>query len=130
MLRKGFSFAGFIAILIAIAFGAGGYYLGNTSHRVAYKTIMGGVVSYISGNSDNDYQDYFQLVDGTLFTLYNHDFSPKINPDSFANGATMITYDPNSSSSIDVQSTSGTHLTGSAFTPVDLQIITDSCAGN
>ncbi len=105
-----------VGVGIGLTIAAGGYALGGTSHTVTYQSVgPAQVQDYIV--SDTHY--YVELKgDATLYSLTKSDFSPSI-PENIFNGPNIqFTYNPTSTTSIDVTSVSGSHFSGDAYTVV------------
>jgi hypothetical protein len=103
---------GIIAIL--------GFLVGRSSHQVVYQPVgQGTIVHYIVG----DDTDYFQM-DGspTLYTVHKTDFSPIFSVNVLGNGTISLVYQTENTSDIDVISTKGTHLKGSAYKVIEISV--------
>lgn len=95
---------GVVLLLAGIVYGLG-------SRHVLYKSVaQGSIAHYLS----SDGTDYLQMENNpSLYIVHEDNFSPKIP--TFADSDTVsFTYDPGETTSVDVKSTIGTHLLGTA----------------
>jgi len=101
---------GIVLLLFGIVYGLG-------SRSTNYKSVaQGNIAHYLTSDGTN----YLQM-DGNpaLYIIHENNFSPKLT--SFADGDTIsFVYDPAETTSIDVQSSIGTHLNGTAAKVVEI----------
>ncbi|SRR5258708_1890195 len=104
---------GVLAVLIGLV-------VGIVSPNIVYQNVgQRGIAHYLS----SDGTGYLQLTNGpTLFVINEKDFTPTINGiNTFADGDTIsLVYQTNDTTDIDVKSSIGTHLVGSAFRVVEI----------
>jgi hypothetical protein len=109
-------------IVIGAALLIGGLIWGASSHPVAYQSVSQGTVAhFLAGDSTG-----YLKMDGSerLYIINENDFTPTINgTDTFANGDTIsFVYRTDGTTNIDETSTIGTHLSGPAYTIVELTV--------
>ncbi len=109
-------------LIIGAALLIGGLIYGASSHQVAYQNVgQGTVAHFLAGDSTG-----YLKMDGseTLYVINENDFTPTINgTDAFANGDTIsFVYRTDGTTNIDETSTIGTHLSGPAYTIVELTV--------
>lgn len=99
-----------------------GLILGFSSHQVTYQQVgQSTIAHFLASTSDNT--GYFQMEgSSTLYFINQTDFTPVINgTQTFANGDVIsFVYQPDDTSDIDVTSTRGTHLQGTAYRIVQI----------
>lgn len=109
-------------IIVGAALLIGGLIYGANSHSVAYKSVgQGTVAHFLAGDSTG----YLKMDNSsTLYVLNENDFTPTINgTNTFANGDTIsFVYRTDGTTNIDETSTIGTHLSGPAYTIVELTV--------
>ncbi len=104
---------GFILLLAGIVYGLG-------SRHVQYKSVaQGSIAHYLSADGTG----YLQMENNpTLYIVHQDNFTPKLA--TFADSDTIsFVYDPAETMSVDVKSTLGTHLVGTASKVVAITAI-------
>ncbi|GAC1358078.1 MAG: hypothetical protein NVS4B11_13370 [Ktedonobacteraceae bacterium] len=107
----------FALIALGVVLLLAGLIYGLGSRHVEYKSVaQGSIAHYLSANGSG----YLQMVGNpSLYIVHEDNFSPKIA--TFADSDTIsFVYDPSETTSIDVSSTLGTHLTGTASKVVEI----------
>ena len=100
----------------------GGLILGFSSHQITYRSVgQSTIAHFLSSSSDNT--GYFQMEgSSTLYIINENDFTPAINgTQTFVNGDVIsFVYQPDDTKDVDITSTIGTHLQGTAYRIVQI----------
>jgi len=107
----------FALIIIGVLLVIAGLIYGLSSRQTSYKSVpQGNIAHYLA----SDGTGYLQMEgDKALYVVHEDNFTPKIS--SFADGDTIsFVYDPGETTSVDVTSTLGTHLLGTAAKVVEI----------
>lgn len=110
----------FALIIVGVLLVVVGLIYGLSSRQTSYKSVpQAAIAHYLS----SDGTGYLQMEgNSALYVVHEDNFTPKIN--SFADGDTIsFVYDPGSTTAVDVSSTLGTHLTGTAAKVVEITAI-------
>lgn len=113
-------------IIIGAALLIGGLIYGTRSHPVTYQSVgQGTVAHFLAGDSIG----YLEMNgSSTLYVLNENDFTPTLNGiNTFSDGDTIsFVYRTDDTTDIDQTSTIGTHLSGPAYTVVELTTYSDA----
>lgn len=107
----------FAVIVLGVVLLLAGVVYGLGSRHVQYKSVgQGSIAHYLSADGTG----YLQMEGNpALYIVHEDNFSPKIAP--FADSDTVsFVYDPSETTSVDVTSKIGTHLTGTASKVVEI----------
>ena len=110
----------FALIIVGVLLVIGGLIYGLSSRQTSYKSVPQGTIAHYL---TSDGTGYLQMEgNAAVYVVHEDNFTPKIN--SFADGDTIsFVYDPGATTSVDVTSTLGTHLTGTAAKVVEITAV-------
>lgn len=110
----------FFMLILGAAALAGGLFLGSSSHQVTYQNVGRGIIAhYLVGQGTG----YLQMTNtSTPYIVRESDFMPRITDTTTFHDGDIVSfiYDSGATTYIDQQSVLKTHLTGNAYTIVQI----------